>query len=325
MTMDEPPKPLLALEGVSIAFGETARLPTVDEVGLTIVRGELVALVGESGSGKSLLAHAIAGILTPAARLSARRLEFGGVDLSAGGPAAWAELRGREIAVVFQNPRAALNPMRTVGQQVGDVLHEHRGLRGRKLREAVRGALADVRIPEPEIRERAYPGELSGGMCQRVMIAMALAGNPSLLIADEPTTGLDATTQAAILELLLGHARERRMATLLITHDLALARTYSERIVVMHAGQIVEEAPSDVLFAAPRHPYTRALIGATPADAATVADLKGIAGSLPKLEGEVPACRFADRCPRVLEQCRSERPPMIFDGARHGAACWVPS
>jgi len=324
MNAPEPAKPLLAIEGLSVAFGERGRPPIVDRVALTLARGDLVALVGESGSGKSLLAHAVAGILAPAARLDARRLEFGGVDLSRGDSRAWESLRGREIGVVFQNPRAALNPLRTIGRQIADVLKEHRGLAGEALAEAVRDALADVRIPEPKARARAYPGELSGGMCQRVMIAIALAGGPSLLIADEPTTGLDATTQAAILDLLLEHARERRMATLFITHDLTLARVYCERIVVMHAGQIVEQAPTEALFAAPKHPYTAALIGATPADARTVDDLKGVVGSLPDLAETAPACRFADRCNRATGRCRAETPPMTFDASGHGFACWAP-
>lgn len=314
--------PLLAIEGLSIRFGGDVRPPTVDAVDLAIGRGEIVALVGESGSGKSLLAHTIAGILDPAARVTAQRLVLGGVDLRS--PNAHASLRGREIGIVFQNPRSALNPVRTVGRQIADVLQEHRGLRFGRLDEAVQAALAAVRIPEPTARIRAYPNELSGGMCQRVMIAIALAGNPSLLIADEPTTGLDTTTQAAILELIIEHARARRMATLLITHDLALARAYAERIVVMHAGQIVEEAPTDRLFAAPRHPYSAALLAATPAQAASVADLKGIPGQLPSLAASPPACRFAERCARALPRCRSERPVFAFDARRHGAACWVP-
>ncbi len=319
-----PVKPLVVLERLSIAFGDTGRPATVDAVRLAIGRGEIVALVGESGSGKSLLAHAIAGILTPAARLDAERFEFGGVALASGDPRAWETLRGREIGIVFQNPRAALNPSRTIGRQIGDVIGEHRGLGGSRLAQAVHAALTEVRIPEPRVRARAYPGELSGGMCQRVMIAIALAGNPALLIADEPTTGLDTTTQAAILDLIVGHARERSMATLLITHDLALARTYAERIVVMHAGQIVEEAPTEELFAAPHHPYSAALIGATPADATNISGLTGIAGSLPDLAQAPPACRFAGRCSRAVERCAHERPPLDHDVERRAVACWVP-
>ena len=316
--------PLVAIERLSIRFGGTDRPATVDDVSVAIGRGELVALVGESGSGKSLLAHTIAGILSPAALVKAERLEFAGVDLSAPNGRAFADLRGREIGIVFQNPRAALNPVRTVGQQLADVIHQHRGLRSAKLAEAVQGALGAVRIPDPRTRSRAYPGELSGGMCQRVMIAIALAGNPALLIADEPTTGLDTTTQAAILDLIVGHARARNMATLLITHDLSLARAYAERIIVMHAGQIVEEAPTDILFRAPRHPYSAALIGATPADAAQVGELKGIPGGLPALDASLPACRFAGRCVRVLPRCRTERPLLSADASRHAAACWSP-
>jgi peptide/nickel transport system ATP-binding protein len=315
--------PLLAIEGLSIRFGGDERPSTLDAVDLTIGRGEIVALVGESGSGKSLLAHAIAGILTPAASIRAKRFEFTGVDLRSPPERAFASLRGREIGIVFQNPRAALNPVRTVGSHIADVLHEHRGLRFRRLETAVMAALAAVRIPDPAARARSYPHELSGGMCQRVMIAIALAGNPSLLIADEPTTGLDTTTQAAILDLVLDHAQARRMATLFITHDLALARAYAERIIVMHAGQIVEEAPTDRLFAAPRHPYSAALLRATPANAVTVADLKGIPGNLPKLGPSTPACRFAERCPQAVPRCRLDRPALDFDASRHGAACWM--
>jgi len=316
--------PLLAIEGLSIRFGGDQRSSIVDAVDLAIGRGELVALVGESGSGKSLLAHTITGILNPAASVRARRFEFAGVDLRPPQERAFAALRGREIGIVFQNPRSALNPVRTVGSHIADVLREHRGLRSRRLEGAVIAALAAVRIPEAAARARSYPGELSGGMCQRVMIAIALAGNPSLLIADEPTTGLDTTTQAAILDLILDHAQARRMATLFITHDLALARAYAERIVVMHAGQIVEEAPTDRLFAAPRHPYSAALLSATPANAGTVADLNGIPGNLPKLGAATPACRFAERCARAIPRCRSERPALAFDTSRHGAACWMP-
>jgi peptide/nickel transport system ATP-binding protein len=315
-------QPLLAIEGLDIRFGGDDRPPTVDSVDLAIARGEIVALVGESGSGKSLLAHTIAGILAPAARFTARRFDFGGVNLLENSQRGWRSLRGREIGVVFQNPRAALNPVRRIGSQLGDVIREHRGLPSRGIETAVVEALASVRIPEPSTRARAYPGELSGGMCQRVMIAIALAGNPSLLIADEPTTGLDTTTQAAILDLILDHARARRMATLFITHDLALARAYAERILVMHAGQIVEEAPAGALFAAPRHPYSAALIDATPARAALVADLAGIPGSASV--ATPAACRFAPRCGRAISRCQEQKPARLVDMAAHGAACWVP-
>lgn len=312
--------PLLDIVRLAIRFG-AGRTATVDGIDLQIAKGETVALVGESGSGKSLVAHTIAGILTPAATVTADRFVFAGMDLASRTAPGWSDVRGREIGIVFQNPQAALNPMRRIGRQIGDVIQEHRALSGAALRSAVVAALTAVRIPDPERRIAAFPGELSGGMCQRVMIAIALAGEPALLIADEPTTGLDTTTQAAVLDLMMERAAERHMATLLITHDLALARAYASRVVVMHAGQIVEQAPADRLFDHPRHPYSAGLIAATPATVSSARDLRGIAGTLPDLgAGTVPACRFAERCARVLPRCRDEK-PVLPPG---GAACWNP-
>jgi oligopeptide/dipeptide ABC transporter ATP-binding protein len=319
----DPELPLLRIRGLNIRFGDALRAATVDAVDLDLMRGETVALVGESGSGKSLLAYTIAGILDPAARFSADVLEFSGQNLLAGGGAAWDDLRGRRIAMVFQNARAALNPVRTIGRQIGDVLRAHRVVPRDKVDAAVIAALAAVKIPDPAHRVRAYPGDLSGGMCQRVGLAIALASNPSLLIADEPTTGLDTTTQAAILALVLEHTRARGMATLLITHDLDLARAHAQRIVVMHAGQIVENARTEELFSRPRHPYTALLIGATPASAVRVGDLAASPGSMPNLSRNVPPCRFADRCVRADGPCRTSRPSWVAMGA-HGFACTHP-
>lgn len=322
--MSDTATPLLSIRALSIRFGPGARPATVDAVDLDIARGEIVALVGESGSGKSLLAHAIAGILTPAARLAAERLDFDGLDLRSPGSRTWTDIRGREIGVVFQNPRAALNPIRPIGRQIADVIRQHRTLAGRDLDRAVVAALTAVRIPDPEHRARALPGALSGGMCQRVMLAIAMAGDPALLIADEPTTGLDTTTQAAILDLVVEHAERRRMATLLITHDLSLARSYAQRMVVMHAGQMVEIAPTPALFVHPRHPYSSALIAATPAGAVGVGDLAGIAGTLPNLDDGAPACRYADRCDRAIAICPRERPVLKASAQDHATACWNP-
>ncbi len=314
--------PLLSIRGLTIRFGTDGSLPaTVDGIDLDIRPGEFVALVGESGSGKSLTAHTIAGILDPAAKLDAERLTLDGIDILANG---WGGLRGRRVGIVFQNSRAALNPIRRIGQQLADVFKAHgRASRG-DVASAVLAALVDVRVPDPEQRVNAYPSELSGGMCQRVMLAIALAGNPSLLVADEPTTGLDTTTQAAILALLLERAREQRMAAILITHDLELARAYAGRIVVMHAGQIVEDAPASALFSHPRHPYSALLIAATPARARDVDALLGIPGKTPDLNANTPACRFADRCERAESRCRSEFPPQRFDSERHAFHCWRP-
>ncbi|MCE5973099.1 ABC transporter ATP-binding protein [Sinirhodobacter sp. WL0062] len=311
---------LVEARDLTISFGATA---VVDTVSLDLPKGRITALVGESGSGKSLIAHSIAGILTPAATLQAARFGFSGVDLSDASGSGWRDLRGRQIAIIFQNPRAALSPVRRIGQQIGDVIARHRGLKGAELSRAVVEALASVGIVDPEARQHAYTGELSGGMCQRVMIALALACNPRLLIADEPTTGLDNTTQAAILDLVVEQIRARHMACLLITHDLALAREYADEIRVMHAGQIVEEAESSRLFSAPRHPYTRALLGASASQAGSIEALEPIPGSLPDLRGDLPACRFADRCARAEPRCRIAKPLTTGpSGAR--VACWNP-
>ncbi len=314
---------LLAIRGLTIRFGvDLIRPATVDKVDFDIGRGEIVALVGESGSGKSLIAHTIAGILDPAAKLAADRLDCDGIDILEEG---WDGLRGKKIGIVFQNSRAALNPVRTIGRQIGDVLAAHKVVQRARIPDAIVEALVAVRIPDAARRLQAYPGELSGGMCQRVMLAIALAGNPSLLIADEPTTGLDTTTQAAILALILEHARARGMSTLFITHDLDLARAYAERIIVMHAGQIVEDAPTVALFSRPRHPYSGLLIAATPATVDRVGALAGIPGTIPDLTEATPACRFADRCDRADRRCRSEMPPPAIDSDRHSYRCWHPS
>jgi peptide/nickel transport system ATP-binding protein len=324
MTLDPTPAepPLLSIRSLRIRFDlGSSRPPTVDGINLDIAAGEFVALVGESGSGKSLTAHTIAGILDPTADLRADRLTLDGTDILTDG---WNKLRGRKVGIVFQNSRAALNPIRSIGQQIGDALKAHRTLSRSGLAAAIVEALVAVRIPDAARRVDSYPFELSGGMCQRVMLAIALAGEPLLLIADEPTTGLDTTTQAAILALLLERARARRMATVLITHDLELARAHAERIVVMHAGQIVEDAPTSALFTRPRHPYSALLIAATPARARNVEALAGIPGNTPELNKWTPACRFADRCDRADQRCRSLFPPGNFDSDRRLFYCWRP-
>ena len=220
------------------------------------------------------------------------------------------EMRGRELAIIFQNPRTALNPIRPIGKQIADILLRHGDVTSAQAPSRAIQMLAKVRIPDPERRARSYPFELSGGMCQRVLIAMALACEPRLLIADEPTTGLDITTQAVIMDLISELAASQRMATLLITHDLSLAAEYSDRIAVMHAGQIVEIAPSSRLFAAPRHPYTAGLIAATPGGAPSLDALTAIPGALPDpRRADLPPCRYAERCQRVADICVTQPPP----------------
>jgi peptide/nickel transport system ATP-binding protein len=226
--------------------------------------------------------------------------------------------------MIFQNPRTALNPIRPVGRQIADVLARHTDLRGRALRERVLELLARVRIPDPARRADAYPFELSGGMCQRVMIALAVACAPALLIADEPTTGIDVTTQATILDLLGDLAKTSRMAALLITHDLAVVAERCDRIVVMHAGQVLEIATARDLFAEPRHPYTARLVAATPRAGARLADLASIPGSLPDLRQPLPPCRYRARCERAADVCDEPPLPRVLVAPGHLVACRRP-
>jgi peptide/nickel transport system ATP-binding protein len=233
-------------------------------------------------------------------------------------------MRGRELAMIFQNPRAALNPIRPIGRQIEDILIRHANVLPARARVAAIEKLAAVNIADPERRARAYPFELSGGMCQRVMIAMALACSPALLVADEPTTGLDVTTQAVIMDLVADLARRDGMASLLITHDLGLAMDYCDNIAVMHAGHIVEIAPAATLFLAPRHPYTQKLIAATPRPDARLAGLVAIPGGLPDLRrDDLPPCRYSGRCERRGASC-DEVLPLLDIGAGHRVACHYP-
>ncbi len=320
---DQPP--LLSVKNVSLEFRtRSGTVNALQDISFHIARGEMVGLVGESGSGKSVLSYAILRILDSAGRVTAGSAEFGGLDMFTAQESDLERIRGREMAMIFQNPRAALNPIRRIGRQIEDVLLKHTTTLREKARERAIECLAQVRIPDPRRRYEAYPFELSGGQCQRVMIALALACNPALLIADEPTTGLDVTTQAAIMDLVLELSQSRQMATLLITHDLGLASQYCDRIVVMHAGHVVESAPTQELFAAPRHPYTAKLIAATPHEAKSLDDLASIPGNLPDLRrGDLPACRFSERCDRAMPAC-SQPLPLRAAGPGHSVACWNP-
>jgi peptide/nickel transport system ATP-binding protein len=325
--------PLLDVKNFSLEFRtRSGTVRAIENVNLQLAKGEIVGLVGESGSGKSVLSYAMLGISDAAAKVTGGSATFGGIDLLAASESTLSDLRGREISMIFQSPRTALNPIRPVGLQIEDVLRRHAvATRGRTgpdqdlgLRERAVQALREVAIADPERRWSAYPFELSGGMCQRVMIAIALACRPGLLIADEPTTGLDVTTQAAVMDLITGLARERQMATLFITHDLGLAAEYCDRIVVMHAGHAVESAATRSLFSAPRHPYTARLMSSTPGPTSALADLLPVPGQLPDLRrSDLPACRFSERCERVSAQCR-ETLPVLDAQAAHAVACWHP-
>jgi peptide/nickel transport system ATP-binding protein len=315
----------LSVEDLSIEFRTRSGIVrAIDNASFAVAKGETIALVGESGSGKSVTAYAVMGILDPAGRVTGGKAMLGGLDLISAKPSQLAEIRGREIAMIFQNPRTALNPIRPVGRQIADVLIRHGNVPGREAPAQAIEMLRAVGISDPARRAKAYPFEMSGGMCQRVMIAIALAAKPSLLIADEPTTGLDVTTQAVIMDLISDLATELGMATIFITHDLALAGQRAARIVVMHAGHVVESAPTRELFARPRHPYTAELIAATPDSAASLDELASIPGSLPDLRrADLPPCRYSERCPRKVSACDQPLPRPEAEAA-HNVACWNP-
>lgn len=317
--------PLLAVEDLSLEFRtRSGAVRALERVSLDVHKGEMLGVVGESGSGKSVMSYAIMGILDASAAVTSGGILFGGINLLDRPESELQEMRGREMAMIFQNPRSALNPIRSAGKQIEDVLHRHGSARGDKLRERAVELLRQVRIPDPERRFHAYPFELSGGMCQRVLIAMAIASAPWLLIADEPVTGLDVTTQAVIMDLIEDLARSRHMATILITHDLGLAAEHCDRIAVMHAGHVVEVAETGRLFRSPRHPYTAKLIGATPRPGRGLSGLAAIPGGLPDLRAELPPCRYSARCERYARHCDLGPLPSRELAPGHRVACWNP-
>jgi len=284
-------QPLLVVKDLTVEFSTRRGIvKAVQHVNISVGKGETLGIVGESGSGKSVTSYAVMRILDRAGKIAEGSVMFSGVDVRAASEDEMRDLRGREISMIFQNPRAALNPIRKVGDQIEDVLRQHVqqsqvGDRGEKAIEA----LEQVRIARPRERYHAYPFELSGGMCQRVVIALALACNPQLLIADEPTTGLDVTTQKAVMDLIVELTRQRAMSTILITHDLGLAAAYCDRVVVMEKGRVVETATSADIFARPQHPYTRKLMRATPRLGVSLRDLLPEEEASPVMAGLDPA------------------------------------
>jgi peptide/nickel transport system ATP-binding protein len=297
----------------------------LERIGFALRAGEILGIVGESGAGKTLAAHAILGLLDATARLTSGRAIFQGRDLLRLERAELEAIRGRDAAIVFQNSSAALNPIRSVGAQIADVLARHLPAPPGVIRQKALEALRSVRLPDPERLSRALPFELSGGMRQRVGIAIALSCAPRLLIADEPTTGLDVTTQAAIMDLIGDMARGRGMGVILITHDLALAWRYCDRIAVMHAGHVVETAPCDALFALPRHPYTERLLRSAPSNVDSIAALEPIEGEPPDLQrSDLPPCRYAERCSRRKPICDLAPLPSEAVGPDAFVACRRP-
>ncbi len=323
--MTASPEPLLSIRGLTTHFATSrGTVRAVDGLSLDLWPGEMVGLVGESGSGKSVTALSVLRLIEPPGRIVGGSAVFEGRDLLALPEAEMAAVRGRQIAMVFQNPRGALNPVMPVGEQVARVAAHHHGLSRAAARARALELLEQVQVPEPARRARAYPHELSGGMCQRATLALALAGGPALLLADEPTTGLDVTIQAAILEMLRDLQRAVGLTVVLVTHDLGLVAETCDRLAVMHAGHLVEVGTVPQVFAAPAHPYTERLLGAIPRIDRAVA-MTSVPGDLPSLLDPPAGCRFAARCDRAEEACRAADPPWIPLGDGHRVFCRLPS
>ncbi len=297
----------------------------VDGVSFEVREGETLAIVGESGCGKSVTAMSILRLIPEPPGRIAGQIRFGDKDLLRLSEREMRRIRGNDISMIFQEPMTSLNPVLTVGWQLGETLHLHQGLSRKAAEARAVEMLALVGIPEPQRRVREYPHQLSGGMRQRVMIAMALACNPKLLIADEPTTALDVTIQAQILELMGDLKRRVGAAIVLITHDLGVVAEVAERVMVMYAGRKVEEAPVRELFRSPRHPYTQGLLGAVPklgaSLAGTASRLSEIPGLVPSLKDRIPGCVFAGRCAAVRDVCREAAPGLEPKAAGHLVAC----
>ncbi len=315
--------PLLRLEDLSVHFPFEGRLlPAVRDVHLELPPAAITCLVGESGCGKSLTARAVLRLTPETAVLGGRAL-LRGEDLLSLPEKELRGIRGRRVGMIFQEPMTSLNPVLRVGEQVAEPLRLHLGMGRAEARREAERLFADVGIPSPHSRYDDYPHQLSGGMRQRVMIAMTLACRPELLLADEPTTALDATIQGQILRLILDQSRERGMAVLLITHDLGVVAEVADVVGVMYAGRLVERAPARELFADPRHPYTRGLMHSAPSRRSMgLSRLPTIPGSVPSLQNMPPGCPFQPRCPEAMPRCTEAMPPSFVRG-EHVVACWL--
>jgi peptide/nickel transport system ATP-binding protein len=321
--------PLLSVRDLHVRFrtaGGVVR--AVNGLSYDLRAGETLAIVGESGSGKSVSSLALMQLLPASiAEVTEGTALFDGRDLLALRESQIRRIRGNAISMIFQEPMTSLDPVMTVGRQIGEAIAVHQGMDRRAAEAAAVEALTRVRVPDPARRARQYPFQLSGGLRQRVMIAMAMACNPRILIADEPTTALDVTIQAQILTLMDRLRAETRAAILLITHDLGVVSEMADKVVVMYAGQMVERAPVEALFARPRHPYTLGLLGSVPRlysslEAGPAGRLQEIPGTVPSMRDAIPGCAFAPRCPLADARCGTEAPPVVDVGPSHQSACW---
>jgi peptide/nickel transport system ATP-binding protein len=313
---------LLALEHVDVGFAtEDGRVSAVSDVSLSVSEGEIFGLVGESGCGKTTLAMALMGLL-PATAHVAGSVRFQGLELLGLPPAELRKLRGDRISMIFQDPMTSLDPTFPIGEQVAETITAHRQVDNTRARERALELLRDVGIPEPERRFGDAPHRLSGGMRQRVVIATALANEPALVLADEPTTALDVTIQAQVLDLLRALRTRLQTTIVLITHDLGVVAQICDRVGVMYAGQLVEVAPVSEIFRSPRHPYTQALLAALPTQQQLPGSLHVIPGRVPNLADPPPGCRFSTRCPYVMDVCATV-PPLAHETDEHLIACWL--
>ena len=320
--------PVLDVRDVSVRI----RLPgdrlvhAVDDVSVAVEPGEIVAVVGESGCGKTMLAMSVLGLLPAGAEVTSGEVRFGDDDLRRVTPARMRDIRGREIGMIFQEPMSSLNPVLTIGRQISEVMERHERLSRSQARVRTLELLDLVGIPDAKRRIDQYPHEMSGGMAQRAVIALAIACKPRLLLADEPTTALDVTIQAGILRVIDDLRRQLKMAVVLITHDLGVVSDIADRVLVMYAGRAVEQATVIDLFAAPQHPYTLGLLGAVrhPSRTEPRSRLAEIPGIVPTMWAPAASCTFAPRCPRADDQCRTQLPLLVDQRPAHAAACFHP-
>lgn len=316
--------PLLEIRDLHVELtAPRRRLPVLEGVRLEVRPGETVGIVGESGCGKSVLSLSLLGLLPPAMRIREGEIRYASETLPHADEESFRRIRGKEIAMIFQDPMSALNPALTIGDQATEMARLHLGLTRREAREHAAALFRKVGLPRPEALLGDYPHRLSGGMLQRVMIAIALSCGPKLLIADEPTTALDVTIQAQILDLLRKIREEEGTAILLVSHDLGVIADMCDRIAVMYAGQIVEEGTVADLFDSPKHPYTIALLNAIPTPAKKHEKLFAIPGTVPALNERGTGCRFHSRCPHADERCLLQAPPVVTVRGVHSARCWL--
>ncbi len=323
--VDDDGTPMLEVTDLSTTFSSPrGPVRAVEGVSIQLRRGRTLGIVGESGSGKSVLSRSIMG-LVPSYATRTGSVRYEGTEMLDAGPKELRKIWGAQMSMVFQDPMTALNPVQKIGAQITESIREHLDYSKTQRRDTAIALLRSVGIPEPERRLKQYPHELSGGMRQRVVIAIALACGPHLLFADEPTTALDVTVQAQILDLLEAQQAERNMAVILVTHDLGVVATRADEIAVMYGGRIVEQAPTRTLFRQMRHPYTEALLRSIPRlDLPSHTRLEAISGRPPDLLHPPKGCRFAARCPYAQPKCHAEEPPLMEDSPGHLQRCWFP-